>query len=309
MSIHDDGPGIATDDIGRLFQPFERLGAAQTGIDGTGLGLTLSKTLINAMSGEIGVDSEVGRGSTFWIALPATHPGNVALSPTQLVQLRRDPVSTAPQTALYIDDNLPNVRLVERIFTLRPASTLLVATLGSSGIAMALEHRPDVILLDLHLPDMTGVDVLKRLRAEPATATTPIIIVSADATTSSPKRLRELGATDFITKPFDIRRLLDLVDAATGAVAVPLTGTAETAPADADHAGDAQPDQYIVDFVHDLNNTLSVIMNHSILLGHNVADPAAQAGLQQIQRSTELVAAQARALMEHARGRAGSADG
>ena len=291
LSVIDDGPGIAAQDAGRLFQPFERLAAAQAGIDGTGLGLALSKTLMTAMNGQIGVDSELGNGSTFWIALPSTGVERVALPPTLIARPRHDPHPTTRKTVLCIEDNLSNVRLIERIFARRPSVTLLVATLGSAGIAAALEHRPDLILLDLHLPDMTGDDVLRRLRSELATATTPIVIVSADATAGSPRRLRALGATDFMTKPFDIQLLLDIVDGAAG------SGSPAETPSDRG----PHIDPYITDFVHDLNNSVGVIVNYSTILSHTVTDPEASADVKQIQIAAEKVVQQSRALLEHAR--------
>ena len=298
LSVIDTGIGIDPQDRGRLFQPFERLDAGRSDVEGTGLGLALSKTLMAAMNGEIGVDSEPGQGSTFWIALPPVDAGGVALAPLRSAQLPppgpNTPAGTS-KTVLYIEDNLSNIRLLERIFERRPSVTLLVATLGSSGIDVALTTRPDLILLDLHLPDMNGEDVLRRLRSEPATAQTPIVIVSADATAGSPKRMTGLGATDFVTKPFDIQRLLDLVDdvALPGG---PAEGAAETGPG---------ADPYIVDFVHDLNNTLGVILNYATILSHHVGDPAALADVKEIQRAAETAAKQSRSLLEHARERTG----
>ena len=182
VSVTDNGAGIAAEDLGRLFQPFERLAADQGEIEGTGLGLAVSKSLMAAMGGEIGVHSEPNRGSTFWITLPSAAPNEVAFPAVPaIVPVGGDHQTvprTVPRTVLYIEDNPSNVRLLERIFGQRPAVTLIVAMLGSAGIDAALQHLPDLILLDLHLPDMTGADVLERLRNEPTTVATPIVIVT-----------------------------------------------------------------------------------------------------------------------------------
>jgi len=120
-------------------------------------------------------------------------------------------VTPAP-IVLYVDDNAANVKLMERILERRPHVGLVVATRGRVALALAREHRPSLVLLDLNLPDVPGEEVLRRLRADPLTAGAAVVMISGDATSEQPARLRELGATDYITKPFDIERLLDIVD-------------------------------------------------------------------------------------------------
>jgi signal transduction histidine kinase/CheY-like chemotaxis protein len=231
VSVTDTGRGIAGQDVGRLFLPFERLDAAQAGVEGAGLGLALSRDLIEAMGGTTGVTSIQGEGSTFWIELPATEP--VAVS--QLA-IERDVIvssrdySTA-KTVLYAEDMVENFRLVEQILKQRPSVTLLPAMLAGVALDLARQHRPDMILLDLRLPDMPGEEVLLRLRADARTRDIPVVILSADVTRQRIDQLRADGVADYLTKPIDVRSLLRTVDSALGE-ARPGPGTA---------AGDTRP--------------------------------------------------------------------
>ena len=225
VSVTDTGRGIAGQDVGRLFLPFERLDAAQAGVEGAGLGLALSRDLVEAMGGTTGVTSIQGEGSTFWIELAATEP--VAVS--QLA-IERDGIvssrdySTA-KTVLYVEDMVENFRLVEQILKQRPSVTLLPAMLAGVALDLARQHRPDMILLDLRLPDMPGEQVLLRLRADPRTRDIPVVILSADATRQRIDQLRADGVVDYLTKPIDVRSLLRTVDSALGE-ARPGPGTA-----------------------------------------------------------------------------------
>ena len=214
LSVTDTGAGIRPEKLALLFTPFERLGAEKTGIEGTGLGLALSRGLAEAMGGQIGVRSEIDRGSTFWIDLSCVTPG---LDEGAAVEATR---TAAPQAAdaisgtiLYIEDNMSNVRLVERLLKQRrPRITLLHASDGAVGIAMALEHKPDLILLDLHLPDTPGDEVLRRLWEDTRTRDIPVAILSADATLSQSRRLIATGAKAYLTKPLDVARMLAVID-------------------------------------------------------------------------------------------------
>jgi CheY-like chemotaxis protein len=215
--VRDSGPGISQDKVARLFQPFERLGLdAEAGAaEGVGLGLALSKALVEAMNGTIGVDSEPGAGSRFWVEL------EVVSAPDDAVAVA--PSAIAPTadlgTILYIEDNSSNLRLVERILEHRPGIRLVGAMNGAEGFDRARELRPEVILLDLDLPDMRGERVLDRLRGEEWGREIPVVVLSADATPGLARRLAQLGASAHMTKPVDVQRLLDLVD---GLLAAPV---------------------------------------------------------------------------------------
>jgi PAS domain S-box-containing protein len=212
--VTDTGHGISPDKLERLFTPFDRLGAEGTGIEGTGLGLALSKHLIEVMGGTLDVTSQVGVGSTFAVELPLTaDPADVLKVPGTLptVQAER---REGRIVVLYIEDNLSNLRLVERVLGRRPQTTLLSAMQGQLGLDLAREHRPDLILLDLHLPDIPGDEVLRRLLEEPRTRQIPVVILSADATPGQMERLLAAGVQAYLTKPLDVRQLLTLVDQA-----------------------------------------------------------------------------------------------
>jgi signal transduction histidine kinase/CheY-like chemotaxis protein len=231
VSVTDTGRGIAGHDVGRLFLPFERLDAAQAGVEGAGLGLALSRDLIEAMEGTTGVTSIQGEGSTFWIELPATEP--VAVS--QLA-IERDVIVSSRdyatgKTVLYAEDMVENFRLVEQILKQRPSVTLLPAMLASVALDLARQHRPDMILLDLRLPDMPGEEVLLRLRADARTRDIPVVILSADATRQRIDQFRANGVVDYLIKPIDVRSLLRTVDSALG----------EARPGPGPAAGEAQP--------------------------------------------------------------------
>ena len=214
IKIRDTGPGIKPDSLSKLFTPFERLGAEQTGVEGTGLGLALSKRLLEMMGGSIGVENNPDRGSTFWMELPLVQ------DPVQQLETAMPPVSTTVRPAqqqrqrivLYVEDNLSNITLIEHIVVHRPHVKLVAAMQGRLGLDLAREHRPDLILLDLHLPDISGEDVLYALRQEPALQNTPIIVISADATRGRIERLQSMGVLDYLPKPLDIKRFLQLLD-------------------------------------------------------------------------------------------------
>jgi len=212
ISVADTGPGIPAEMMDRVFRPFERLGAERTPVEGTGIGLSIAKRLVELMGGRIGVDTETGRGSTFW----------VELEPAEIPQQRQEPAAErAPEapagtggewTVLYVEDNLSNLRLVERILALRPSTRLIAAMQGSLALELARQHRPELILLDVHLPDIEGDEVLRRLRADPETRGIPVIVVSAEATVGKIERFLAAGARDYLTKPLDVKQFLAVVD-------------------------------------------------------------------------------------------------
>ena len=212
LSVSDTGPGLTPDQVKRLFTPFDRLGAEHTGVEGTGLGLTLSKRLVEAMGGTMGAESRPGAGSRFWVELPAADA--LPLERSRLVLSDVTPPPYGPRLVLYVEDNPANMRVVELALAHRPGVKFIAAMQGGLGLELASQHRPDLILLDLHLPDMHGSEVIRRLRDNPVTAATPVVILSADATPLQIARLPELGAIDYLTKPLDIRQFLRVVDAA-----------------------------------------------------------------------------------------------
>ncbi|MEX0912763.1 MAG: ATP-binding protein, partial [Gemmatimonadota bacterium] len=195
ISVRDTGPGVSAERQSRLFKPFERLGADQSTIEGTGLGLALSKAFVEMMGGRIGLDCPSDGGSIFWIELEADRSQISEFEPESAPAVaRREPSPPrARQSILYIEDNLSNVKLVDRILRRRPHVDLLTAMQGSLGIELAAQHRPSLILLDLNLPDLPGEEVLLRLRAEPASRDIPVLVVSADASTAQAERLKATG--------------------------------------------------------------------------------------------------------------------
>jgi CheY-like chemotaxis protein len=216
ISVSDTGPGIPADKVSRLFTPFERLGAEQSDIQGTGLGLALCQRLMHAMQGTIGVQSNTGEGSTFWIELPRTEaPPLPAVNKIAGQRRLEGPSGSHERTLLYIEDNLSNVTLVEHMLAEKPEMQLLTAMQGTLGIALARQHRPDLILLDLHLPDLAGWEVLRRFKADETTRHIPVIIISADATARQIQRLMDAGASDYLTKPLNVSEFFRVIEEAT----------------------------------------------------------------------------------------------
>lgn len=209
--VIDTGPGIPPDKVDRLFAPFDRLGAEATQIEGTGLGLTIAKTLVEAMGGSIGVETTTGEGSTFWLELEPSLPLARQALATTLAPAGK-PIGTNPLRVLYIDDNSANLTLIRKVCERRPSVQLSTATDGMSGLELARRERPDLILLDLHLPDISGVDVLAQLRGEAALADIPVVMVSADAIPSQIQALLAAGARRYVTKPIHIEEILSLFD-------------------------------------------------------------------------------------------------
>jgi PAS domain S-box-containing protein len=213
IRVADTGIGIASEAMPRLFDPFDRLGAEMSGVEGTGLGLALSKGLIEAMGGTVKAESEAGAGSAFTIELHRAEPPVDRFEREWGAHGAASGQVTPSRTILYIEDNLSNLRLIERIISERPQIRLLSAMQASLGLELARDHRPDLILLDLHLPDMAGDEVLRRLREDPTTRTIPVVMISADATQTQINRLLAAGADDYLTKPLNVARFLQTVEA------------------------------------------------------------------------------------------------
>lgn len=207
--VADTGTGILAEKLSLLFTPFERLGAEQSGVEGTGLGLALVKGLVEAMQGSVAADSVVDRGTTLTLLLPRSDPA--AVKEEVLAETSR-PDTGASGTVLYVEDNLSNLHLMRRLLARRPGVELLHAPDGRTALAMLRERRPDLILLDLHLPDGPGEDVLRRVWENPATRSIPVAVLSADATPAQRRRLIACGARTYITKPIDIGEVFKLID-------------------------------------------------------------------------------------------------
>ena len=210
VDVCDTGFGLDADEIARLFTPFERLEAAIRGIDGTGLGLALSRRLAECMGGSLHVASTPGTGSVFTLRLRhAVDSASAEGSPEVEGDLVR---YAAPRRVLYVEDVAANVDLVTHILKRRPDIELSTVALGSTALDRAREERPDLVLLDVHLPDMNGEQVLQQLRAEPATCDVPVVVLSADATRHQQDRLHAAGAAAYLTKPISVPHLLSTLD-------------------------------------------------------------------------------------------------
>lgn len=211
--VADMGSGIASEKLSRLFTPFDRLGAEQSSVEGTGLGLALSARIMHAMGGGIGASSQMGRGSTFWVDLPRAEPPSVSEPERNDEDLMpRAHTAEGKRTILYIEDNLSNLNLVQEILRQQPEVELLSAMQGRLGLDLARKHSPDLILLDVHLPDLDGWDVFSQLQVEEATRKIPVIVLSADATARQIQQFMTAGARDYLTKPLDVARFSRLIE-------------------------------------------------------------------------------------------------
>jgi len=208
--VKDTGSGMSSAQMERLFQPFERLDAARTGVEGTGLGLALSRTIVEAMGGRILVESQAGVGSTFTVEL------DEGQAPEEQIEA---PLVSPPGgyvTVLYVEDNQANVRLVERVVGRRPNLRLVTIGDGDRALETIRLEKPSLVMLDLNLPGLSGDVVLQQMRENPATTDIPVAILSADATPSQVARLRSLGAQYYLTKPIDVVSLLEVLDECLG---------------------------------------------------------------------------------------------
>ncbi len=210
IAVSDTGAGIPPERQKDLFTAFNRLGAEGGAIEGTGIGLVITRRLVEQMGGGIGFESEPGQGSTFWIELPAAPPGEAGgIDQASAGQAARASAPQTPQrTVLCVEDNPASLRLIEQVLADRLNVRVLGAHLPQLGLELAARHRPELILLDINLPDMDGYEVLRRLRAAEATRDIPVIAVSANAWEGDIGRGREAGFADYFTKPLDIPRLL-----------------------------------------------------------------------------------------------------
>jgi signal transduction histidine kinase/CheY-like chemotaxis protein len=208
VEVTDSGEGIAPDRLDRLFEPFDRLGKEGGHAAGTGLGLVITKGLVEAMHGQLQVASTLGQGTTFTVELPSIDSAQATAA------IRDDSAPPANHgTIVYVDDHAPNLDLVQQIIAAsRPGLSIRTATDGEAGSELIDESPPDLLLLDLNLPDMTGEQLLRRVRNRDATAELPVLILSSDSTSRDVMRLLRTGADAYLTKPFEQSQLLSVVD-------------------------------------------------------------------------------------------------
>ncbi|MEP6504168.1 MAG: ATP-binding protein, partial [Betaproteobacteria bacterium] len=205
IEIVDTGLGMSAQQLAHLFEPFNRLGRDGQGIEGTGIGLSLTRQLMQLMSGDVEVSSEADVGTRVLLTLPCAD----AVAPEPAPQEAATPAASAPRgSVLYIEDNEVNALLVEQLLARWDGVQCVGARDGATGIRMALALRPDLVLLDLQLPDIDGLDVLVQLRAHETLRATPIVVLSAAATPVDMAQARELGAADYWTKPLDFQQFL-----------------------------------------------------------------------------------------------------
>lgn len=210
LCIKDTGHGIATEKMDRLFTPFDRLGAEQTAVEGSGIGLALTRQLLIAMDGTIEMSSTVGQGTICSVELPVA-PTILSEDSMGIDTTPHDEASPSRQksaTVVYIEDNSSNVALIEKVLERLGNIDLLVAMQGQEGLALIQSRKPDLVLLDLHLPEIGGEEILERMKQDPLMQSIPVIIVSADATPEQIERLLRKGADNYITKPLNVQELM-----------------------------------------------------------------------------------------------------
>jgi PAS domain S-box-containing protein len=215
VSVADSGAGLSTDKLSQLFQPFNRLGQQASTEEGTGIGLVVTKRLVELMGGTIGVESTVGVGSTFWFELGSIDIPDVVADacagPSRHASAAQD---TVLRTLLYVEDNPANLHLVQQLVARRPDMRLFSAEDGETGIALARSVQPDVILMDIHLPGISGIEALGILRDDPATAHIPVIALSANAIPRDMKKGLEAGFCRYLTKPIKVVDFMEALDEA-----------------------------------------------------------------------------------------------
>ena len=216
ISVKDTGAGLPPEKLAQLFQSFNRLGQEGSTEEGTGIGLVLTKRLVELMGGVIGVESTVGRGSTFWVELISDAPPQPAVDGAEPTAVPEPQVPGAARlrTLLYVEDNAANLKLVEQLIARRSDLRLLSAQDGSLGIALARASQPEVIVMDINLPGISGIEALKVLRGDPATAHIPVLALSANAVPLDIAKGLAAGFFRYLTKPLKVDEFMDTLDVA-----------------------------------------------------------------------------------------------
>jgi PAS domain S-box-containing protein len=216
ISVRDTGAGLTPEKLAQLFQPFNRLGQESSTEEGTGIGLVMSKRVVELMGGVIGVESTVGVGSVFWFELSTAAAPQLAgdgAEPTAVAEVQVE--CGAPlRTLLYVEDNPANLKLVEQLIARRPDMRLLSAMNGNLGIDLARRDQPEVILMDINLPGMSGIEALKILHEDPATAHIPVIAISANAMPRDVEKGLQAGFFRYLTKPIKVKKFMDVLNVA-----------------------------------------------------------------------------------------------
>jgi CheY-like chemotaxis protein/two-component sensor histidine kinase len=216
ICVEDTGAGLPRDKLTQLFQPFNRLGQEANVEEGTGIGLVVCKRLIELMGGVIGVESTVGVGSVFWIELNLTAEPQPAAGAAEATAVGQAQVQAGAQlrTLLYVEDNPANLMLVEDLIARRPDIRLLSARDGNRGVEIARASRPDVILMDINLPGISGIKALRILGEDPATVHIPVVALSANAMPRDIEKGLEAGFFRYLTKPIKVNEFMDTLDVA-----------------------------------------------------------------------------------------------
>jgi CheY-like chemotaxis protein len=208
--VTDTGLGMSADQMASLFQPFNRLGRETSGTEGTGIGLVISQRLAELMGGELRAASHVGQGSSFILRLPSA--GDPDTVPSDLDRLAADRSDYHLRHVHYVEDNETNVEVMRGVLAQRPQVQLDVSITGLDGLAAIRVQRPDVVLLDMHLPDISGLELLRHLKADPSTRSIPVVAVSADALPAQIDDAFMAGAHRYLTKPVNVAELLSVLD-------------------------------------------------------------------------------------------------